>query len=200
MHSVQLVHQQTLTALALVNQQLGLSLIEQEIAQINLIPTEECVSYPELSVDAQGEVEYTQFDDGDLFGFADIHSHLMSHLGFGSGVHGAPFHRLGVPHALKDCTENHGENGDLDLWGYFNDGGEVDSLSALTPAILSGRTPGFGHNTDGYPTFTDWPNAPYSSTHQTQYYRWIERAWTGGLRLIVQHAVSNQVICELQSA
>ena len=35
-----------------------------------------------------------------------------------------------------------------------------------------------------YPTFSDWP-ARRRFTHQALYYRWIERAWMGGLRLLV---------------
>ena len=27
------------------------------------------------------------------------------------------------------------------------------------------------------------------------YYRWLERAWKGGLRLMVQFAVTNEVLC-----
>jgi hypothetical protein len=30
-----------------------------------------------------------------------------------------------------------------------------------------------------------------------QYYRWLERAYLGGLRLVVQHATTNQIICDL---
>ena len=55
----------------------------------------------------------------------------------------------------------------------------------------------FNHETAGYPDFTEWPNARKSSTHQTQYYRWLERAWMGGLRLVVQHATTNSIICDM---
>jgi len=55
----------------------------------------------------------------------------------------------------------------------------------------------FNHHTDGYPGFTDWPSGPFSATHQVQYYKWLERAYLGGLRLVVLHAVSNQIICDL---
>ncbi|MCZ7682754.1 MAG: dipeptidase [Sandaracinaceae bacterium] len=63
--------------------------------------------------------------------------------------------------------------------------------------MLAGRTPEHNHETAGYPDFTDWPNGPFSSTHQTQYYRWLERAWLGGLRLVVQHGTTNSVMCEM---
>lgn len=198
-----LVHQRARAALALApggGGRLTLTPRAGEALAITLEPAEGCAPHPELSLDAEGEVTKSRFDDGDLFGVVDAHSHLFAHLGFGSGVHGAPFHRLGVARALESCEEAHGEEGRLDVWGYFADRGEEVELAALTPTLASGRAPTFNHNTDGYPSFTDWPNAPYSATHQTQYYRWLERAWRGGLRLVVQHAVANQVICELQRA
>ena len=34
-------------------------------------------------------------------------------------------------------------------------------------------------------------------THEQTYYRWIERAWMGGLRLYVNLFVENSVLCEL---
>ena len=58
-------------------------------------------------------------------------------------------------------------------------------------------TPAFDHHPEGYPEFTDWPNTWKRATHQTQYYRWLERAHRSGLRLLVQHATTNQVLCEL---
>ena len=195
-----LVMQKEAKGLAFVNDSLGLSVQSNELFRVKLIETDGCSAHPELSIDAQGVVERATFEDGDLFGIVDTHSHIVSNLGFGSGVHGSAFHRLGVTHALKSCADNHGEDGKLDLWGYFVDQASTNDINLLTQTLLTGRTPEFNHHTDGYPDFTDWPNAPYSSTHQTQYYRWIERAWLGGLRLIVQHAVANQVICELQSA
>jgi len=110
-------------------------------------------------------VTKTRFDDGDLFGVVDAHSHLFAHLRFGSGVHGAPFHRLGVARALESCEEAHGEEGRLDVWGYFADRGEEVELAALTPTLVSGRAPGFNYSTDGYPSSTHWPSAPYSATY-----------------------------------
>ena len=46
---------------------------------------------------------------------------------------------------------------------------------------LTGELSSFSHHTAGYPDFTTWPAAPFSSTHQAQYYRWLERAYLGGL-------------------
>lgn len=180
-----------------------------EVLAVVLSPAEGCAEHSELSLDAEGSVEVTTQASVDinveppeaeeLFGVVDAHAHLFANLGFGPGVHGAPFHPLGVTHALESCEGTHGPEGRRDLWGYFSDqGAEEASLQGLITTLGAGQTPEPNHATDGYPTFSAWPNAPSSATHQTMYYRWLERAWLGGLRLMVLHAVGNEVICELQ--
>src|SRR5262249_40290412 len=48
----------------------------------------------------------------------------------------------------------------------------------------------------GAPLFNGWPTWQ-STTHQQVYYKWLERAWRGGLRLMTLLAVNNQVLCTL---
>ena len=170
-----------------------------EAAIITLQPREGCADFPELTVDAIGAVVPRQWEDGDVYGIAEIHSHMMTNFGFGGGgiFHGAPFHRLGVEHALPDCAPFHGDEGRRDLAGFFFDGGSNFDIQALLPIVLSGEAQEFNHFTAGYPEFTQWPNSWARATHQTMYYRWLERAWLGGLRLVVQHATGNSVLCEL---
>lgn len=179
----------------------GLTSDVAKAAVVALYPQTGCTEHPELSVDSTGTVTPEAFADGSLFGIADTHEHMMTSFGFGGGgiAHGAPFHRLGVQHALPDCSIFHGTDGRRDLLGYAFDHGITGSLDigALLPTLLVGRTPDFNHATAGYPDFTAWPNAPVSSTHQSMYYRWLERAYRGGLRLLVQHATTNSVLCEL---
>ncbi len=168
--------------------------------RLALEPAEGCVAPPELSLDAEGQVTRTTFEDGDVFGIVDTHAHLMSNWGFGGVVvHGAPFHRLGVAHALPDCAGIHGEAGRKDFIGFaFDQGGSEDvDIDAVLTGALAGELPDDNHATAGYPDFTEWPDAPRRSTHQTEYHRWLERAWLGGLRLVVQHATSNAPLCEL---
>ncbi len=177
----------------------GLSDSVDDAAVIALYPADGCAEYPELTVDADGEVAPREFDDGSVWGFAETHSHLMTNFGFGGGgiYHGAPYHPLGVEHALPSCEMFHGAEGRADLFGYgYDHADDLDDQDMLT-GLISGRTPEFNHHTDGYPEFTDWPSAHDSSTHQTQYYKWLERAYLSGLRLMVQHATSNRVICDL---
>ncbi|MEM9454312.1 MAG: hypothetical protein AAGF11_09045 [Myxococcota bacterium] len=174
---------------------------EAQALPLTLEPTEGCTEHPELSLDAQGEVIPSTFDDGSLYGIVDTHSHILSNFGFGGGgiFHGAPFHRLGVEHALPDCSIYHGEEGRRDFFGYTFDsnGAEGTDIVSLIPGLLTGELLQFNHATAGYPDFTEWPNAHTRSTHQTQYYRWLERAWLGGLRLVVQHATTNSIICHM---
>ena len=168
---------------------------EPSAANIALVEQAGCAVFPELSVDATGEITKTEFGDGSVFGFVDTHSHLLANFAFGgSGVfHGAPFHRLGVEHALEDCALVHGEEGRKDFMGGLQDGDITDFVTAL----IAGELPQKNHDTEGYPAFTAWPDAHRSATHQVQYYKWVERAWLSGLRLLVQHAYSNEVQCQL---
>ena len=178
----------------------GLTSAEAEAAVISFFPQEDCADFPELSIDATGQVTPGTWEDGDVYGFLEIHTHLTSNYGFGGGgmFHGAPYHRLGVEHALGSCEARHGPEGRRDLIGVFYDGGlNLDDIGALLPILADGEADSFQHHTAGYPEFTDWPNAWSKSTHTQTYYRWVERAYLGGLRLVVQLATGNSVLCEL---
>ncbi len=175
----------------------GLVADSAEAAQLDFEEAGGCADFPELTLDASGQISKTRFDDGDVFGFVETHSHLFTNLAFGGGgvFHGAPFHRLGVEHALNDCELSHGPGGRRDLMGSaFSSDAEI---SDVLLALAAGELPEDDHRTEGYPEFTDWPDAPRSATHQVQYYRWLERAYLGGLRLLVQHVTTNEVLCEL---
>tara|TARA_R110002049_G_scaffold134086_4_gene293495 strand:- start:218 stop:2554 length:2337 start_codon:yes stop_codon:yes gene_type:complete len=174
----------------------GAMVAEADAADLTLVEAQACAEFPELSLDATGDVAVTEFDDGSVFGFVETHSHLFTNLAFGGGgvFHGAPFHPLGVEHALHDCDLTHGIDGRKDVMGAGFAGGDIE---ALLPALLAGQLAEKNHNTEGYPLFTDWPNAPSSSTHQVQYYKWLERAYLSGLRLLVQHATTNEFLCQL---
>lgn len=123
---------------------------------------------PFTGTDAQGQVR----------GFVDAHNHLMSNEAFGGRLLcGKPFSDEGIADALRDCPE-HYPDGSLALFDFLTNGGD-------------GR-----HDPDGWPTFADWP-AHDSQTHQQNYYAWIERAWRGGQRVLVNHLVTNGVICSV---
>ncbi|TNE86956.1 MAG: hypothetical protein EP330_20320 [Deltaproteobacteria bacterium] len=179
----------------------GLTEEWRDAAVVSLEPAEGCVDYPEIALAAEGEIQRTHFDDGDLYGIVDMHSHLFTNFGFGGGgiFHGSVFHPLGVEHALGDCTENHGEMGRKDFFGYAYDeaGNNAGGIGDIIPDLAAGELSVDNHATDGWPTFSQWPHAGKRSTHQVQYYRWLERAYMAGLRLVVQHATSNAVICKI---
>jgi len=179
----------------------GLSDDPREAAVVALYPQadDQCLEFPELTVDAEGQPRANPWPDGDVFGYVDSHSHLLTNFGFGGGgmFHGAPFHRLGVEHALGSCEDFHGAEGRQDLIGYAFSGDVALDADTLLDILGAAETPEFNHNTDGYPTFTDWPNSYAHATHQMQYYVWLQRAYLSGLRLVVQHATTNSVLCEL---
>ena len=133
-------------------------------------------------VNATGTPFSGTLPDGTVQGYVDTHTHLMSNVGFGGSiVCGATFDEHGPAEALKDC-DNHGTNGSTAL------------LENLTN--LEGKGPFDTHDTTGWPTFKDWPKWS-SLTHQQMYYKWVERAWRGGQRIMVADAVNNNVLCGL---
>ena len=62
--------------------------------------------------------------------------------------------------------------------------------------FISNGSPVGTHNPEGWPTFTGWPRDE-SQTHEGTYWKWIERAWRSGLRLMVNDLVENRALCDL---
>src|SRR5690606_38667315 len=50
------------------------------------------------------------------------------------------------------------------------------------------------HDPAGTGSFAGWPTYK-TVTHQQMYYTWVERAFLGGLRMMVQLAVTNEALC-----
>jgi microsomal dipeptidase-like Zn-dependent dipeptidase len=83
---------------------------------IYISPQEECITtFPEAEIGAN--VEYalkTQFDNGDLYGIADPHNHMMAEdLAAGFANAGKTFSPFGIEDALGSCAENHGKDGKI---------------------------------------------------------------------------------------
>ncbi|WP_082075868.1 membrane dipeptidase [Teredinibacter turnerae] len=117
-----------------------------------------------------------------LSGFVDMHTHLMSHLGFGGIIfHGQPYGNpaTALAHCPSGNDEEHAE-GHSRVEAILQDG--IDDI--LAAALGTAR-----HEFAGYPNLPFWP-AHNSLTHQTMYYDWIERAYKGGLRTMVVLAVN----------
>ena len=62
--------------------------------------------------------------------------------------------------------------------------------------FLSTGSPVGTHSPEGWPSFAGWPRDE-SQTHEGTYWKWIERAWRSGLRLMVNDLVENRALCEL---
>jgi len=168
-------------------------------ASISFEPANGCAKFPESELGATGDITKTQHDNGMLWGFADAHEHSGANHGFGGKIfHGASFHKLGIEHALADCEKHHGENGSKDLMSvtYKSGSGNVapDSFgSDLYDHLIKGKA---DHRTSGYPKLSEW-NVHEAPTHQSLYYKWIERAYLGGMRVMVEYMESTEVVCEV---
>ena len=138
-----------------------------------------CPEFPEVEVSATGTPGPGPQPYGEVRGFLEAHMHWMAFEFLGGDAHcGRPWHPFGAEHALVDCPD-HYPNG---------------SAAVLENALSGGGRP--THDPVGWPTFKDWP-AYNSLTHEQSYYKWVERAWRGGLRLYVNLLVDNGVLCEI---
>ncbi|WP_203336458.1 hypothetical protein [Nocardioides limicola] len=137
-----------------------------------------CKAYPEVQVNVTGAPHGGSTSYQEVRGYVDAHVHGMAHEFLGGQVHcGRPWHPYGPAYALVDCPDH------LLTAGY---GGVLES-------VLSGRP---SHDPIGWPTFKDWP-APHSLTHQGTYYKWVERSWRGGLRVMTNLLVENGQLCTI---
>ena len=149
-----------------------------ERGRFDLRPATGCSRYPEPEVNARGKPFTGETPFAPVRGLLDSHLHLGA-LEFLGGAHcGRPWHRYGVAYAMVDCPDH-----------------EPNGSTAVLENALSGN-PAQTHDTTGWPTFRDWPDHD-SLTHEQTYYKWLERAWRGGLRLIVNDLVENRALCEL---
>lgn len=177
----------------------GLELVTDPASatEVRFHQAEGCQPYPEAELNAVGEPTKAEFADGAVWGIADAHAHLFGTLAFGGNVMvGDVFHPLGLPKALEDCSNQHGIGGKLDITGFVTHeeyGNEGKRAARLPLMLLLNQAL---HDTTGYPEFTEWPNNQ-STTHQIAYYKWLERAYLGGLRLMVNLLVESGPLCKV---
>ncbi len=137
-----------------------------------------CASFPEVSTNVSGNPFSGVSGIQEVRGFVDAHTHGMAFEFLGGQVHcGRPWSPYGVTVALRDCPDHELTAGN----------------GAVLEAFLSGKPT---HDPVGWPTFRDWP-APRSLTHEGTYYKWMERSWRAGQRLLVNLLVENNKLCEL---
>ncbi|GAB3652061.1 hypothetical protein GCM10027596_00730 [Nocardioides korecus] len=137
-----------------------------------------CAGFPEVATNVSGRPFAGVTPEQEVRGFIDAHTHGMAFEFLGGDVHcGRPWSPYGVTVALRDCPDHEATGG----------------KGAVLEAFLSGRPT---HDPVGWPTFKDWP-APDSLTHEGTYYKWIERSWRAGQRVLVNLLVENNKLCEL---
>lgn len=167
----------------LINHATGLALALGDSGDVfDFVPTAGCAAYPEVQLNARGTPFKGRNPDGTVFGYAETHMHLGGSEALGGRIgYGSPFATFGVIEALENCAIDHGPNGAIDA---------VDATVNPTRMFLP------PHETQGWPSFKDWP-AHGSNTHHQTYYLWLKRTWMGGLRFMVNHLVANEVICQV---
>ncbi|MEA2375382.1 MAG: hypothetical protein QOD53_1845, partial [Thermoleophilaceae bacterium] len=140
-----------------------------------------CAVYPEAELDATGTPSKGKTPYGAVGGFLEGHMHWMTFEFLGGDFHcGRPWHPYGVPFALPDCSSVEGPQG----------------AAAPTQNFLNFGQPAAAHDTSGYPKMTEW--GAHNLTYEGTYWRWIQRAWMSGLRLMVMSVNENRILCTLE--
>lgn len=181
---------------------------------IDVSPEELCMNeFPEAKTGAEvvGKLK-TRFSNGDLYGIADIHNHMAAEdLAAQFGIGGKAFSPYGIESAIGSCAANHGNNGQVQVMTAFFGSGEdlgVDledkKLSSLSSKKQESKSisPGDiiqhvnGHEVEGYPYFKDWPKFN-DAGHGFHYYKWMDRARLGGLRLMTVYSTNSNAACKI---
>ncbi len=173
------------TFTSLTNKRLGADaqgvLGSSTLTSFALSKADGCAEWPEVGVGVSGPPFGGTTSFQEVRGYVDAHTHGMAFEFLGGSVHcGRPWHRYGVTYALKDCPDHAIAKGN----------------GAILENFLRGGTPLGGHDPVGWPTFKDWP-APDSLTHEGTYWKWMERSWRGGQRILVNLLVQNNKLCQL---
>lgn len=135
-----------------------------------------CTPFPEIGTGVYGRPAAGTTAIQETRGLVDAHTHGMAFEFLGGDLHcGRPWSPWGVTVALKGC-----EN-------------EKALASGVVGSFLSGSA---GADPVGWPTFKDWP-APNALTQEGTYYKWMERTWQSGQRILVNLLVENNQLCML---
>lgn len=143
--------------------------------------TSGCATFPEIATNVKGRPFGGTTGFQEVRGYLDAHTHGMAFEFLGGKVHcGRPWHKYGVEQALQDCDDHKLANG----------------VGAVLENFMRTGLPVGTHDPVGWPTFKDWP-APDSLTHEGTYYKWLERSWRGGQRILVNLLVENNQLCKI---
>jgi len=140
-----------------------------------------CATFPEIAVNVDGlPVPLGAGRAIDVRGYVDTHVHVSAFEFLGGLFHcGRPWSRYGAADALTDCPD------------HAPDGTFAFAENLLSTGNLFGT-----HSIHGWPDFDGWPRHD-SLTHEGTYWKAIERAWRGGLRILVTDLVENRALCEI---
>jgi microsomal dipeptidase-like Zn-dependent dipeptidase len=140
-----------------------------------------CADYPEAELDATGTPSKGATSYGKVGGLIEGHMHWMTYQFLGGRFHcGRPWDPYGIPYALPNCSSIEGPQG----------------LLAPMQNFLNYDNPVQPHDTAGWPTLASWK--PTNLTYEGTYWKWIQRAWMAGLRMMVMSPNENRVLCLLQ--
>lgn len=139
-----------------------------------------CAVYPEAQLNATGTPSRGKTSFGAVGGLLEGHMHWMTYEYLGGKFHcGKPWSPYGIPYALPDCSDIEGPQGS----------------TAIVQNFLNYGSPVKPHDTTGWPKLTEW--SAHNLTYEGTYWKWIQRAWTGGLRMMVMSVNENRVLCQL---
>lgn len=178
-----------------VGQKVGLDgtgrlVLSATAAALAFEPASSCTPYPEMPVGIDAPTFKSNPVGQPVIGFAEVHAHMSmgSDMSDGTGtrgpaaggvMYGQAIHRFGVPHAMEDCAAMHGPDG-----------------STSAENIILDNDPTQTHDTQGWPTFVDWP-ARDSQLHAQMYYRFVERAYKAGMRVMVSLGTNIEALCDI---
>jgi microsomal dipeptidase-like Zn-dependent dipeptidase len=149
-------------------------------ARWSFVAAQGCAKFPEVEVNVTGTPFKGSSPTAKVRGFFDDHIHLGAFEFLGGRFHcGRPWSPYGVTVALVDCPDHFPNGAGAVVENFFNTG-----------------TPVGTHSPEGWPSFAGWPRDE-SQTHEGTYWKWIERAWRSGLRLMVNDLVENRALCDL---
>ena len=151
------------------------------VLTVRFVPAQGCAVFPDAELNATGTPRRGEVPYGRVGGIVEGHMHWMTFEYLGGNFHcGRPWHPYGIESALPDCSTIEGPQG----------------TAAPTQNFLNYGNPAQPHDTRGYPQMTAWGHD--NLTYEGTYWRWIQRAWLGGLRLMVMSVNENRVLCELE--
>lgn len=145
-----------------------------------------CATYPEAQLNAERvdpnvapRIYWDEDNKQDVYGWVDDHAHITAYEFIGGRInYGSTHHKFGVDHALGNCQVNHGPNG------------STGTVEMATSDDFN------GHETVGWPSYNDWPRSNSLQHHQT-YYRWMERAFLSGQKIMVNLITHNELLCQI---